>query len=181
MTEPLKIHEVKGRRDLVAPVVAAEIERLGTLYPSLDFGVAEIPPERKDGDNFCRTYGIDRRNGANCVVMEAVRADRRWFVAALLPVGMKMDIGGFVRRHVGARKLSVAALDRVLTYTQMEYGSITILGLPEDCIRLIDKRICAEEFVFVGSGLAKSKLRIPSAVFETGGSFDVVDGLAQEK
>ena len=125
--------------------------------------VAEIDPANMAGETFCATYGLAREHGANCVVMKATRASRAWYAAGLVPVGCRMDIGGAVRRRLGARIVSVAPLHEVLDVTAMEYGSITVVGLPADWAVLIDERLCNLDHVFIGSGYARSKLRVPGS------------------
>lgn len=160
---------------LTTPEVLADLERLPPLIRS-DAFLIEIDPNRLGGDEFCSDYGIPPESGGNCVVLEARRGDRCWYVAALVPVGYKMDIGGYVRRLVNARKTSVASLEGVLDATGMEYGSITAIGLPEDWTVLVDSRLAGQERVYLGSGRAKSKLCVPGHLFSSS-RFTIVDDL----
>lgn len=164
------------RPDLTAPPVFSELQKLVTPESAAEVFVVEIDPEKKGGDDFCQTYGVSPDDGANCVILEAKRGDRSWYVATLVPVGHRMDIGGAIRRLVNARKTGVASLEHVLEVTDMEYGSITAIGLPEDWTVLIDESIARREFVFLGSGRANSKLRVPGKIFNDP-RFTLVEGL----
>jgi len=169
----LELEPFKSRPDLLAAPV---FEALNTINAD-DVFVAEIDPSHMGGEEFCATYGVDQQDGANCVILEAKRADRTWYVATLVPVGHRTDIGGSVRRSLNARKLSVAPLEYVLSSSRMEYGSITVIGLPGDWTVLVDARLIYKPHLFIGSGKARSKLRVPGSIFSSGGNFVVVPEL----
>ena len=59
----------------------------------------------------------------------------------------------------------------------MEYGSITVIGLPPDWTVLVDERLTKKDRVFIGSGKARSKLMVPGAVLAKGPNFVVVPQL----
>ena len=173
MNSNLELRPFRSRPDLLAAPVFSALSAMDAdnVY------VAEIDPARMGGEDFCATYGVDREDGANCVVLEAKRSNQTWYVATLVPVGHRTDIGGSVRRSVNARKLSVAPLEHVLEATQMEYGSITVIGLPPDWTVLVDERLTKKDRVFIGSGKARSKLMVPGAVLAKGPNFVVVPQL----
>jgi len=175
--ESLTLIPFKERPDLIAAPVFEVLSSESSAVNSSEMLITEIDPAFKGGHEFCSNYGVDPQNGANCVILEAKRGDRAWYVAALIPVGARMDIGGAVRRSVNARKLGVAPLHAVLAATNMEYGSITAIGLPADWTVLVDNRVAAREFVFLGSGKAKSKLRVPGAFFVSNARFTIFPNL----
>ena len=161
--EALNLHHYAARPDLLAPPVLRTVEAVGDQAVKSEMFVAEINPANMAGETFCATYGVAREHGANCVVMKATRGNRTWYVAGLVPVGSRMDMGGTVRRRLGARVVSVAPLQEMLEMTAMEYGSITVVGLPMDWAVLVDAKLCNLDHVFIGSGYARSKLRVPGA------------------
>lgn len=154
---------IASAQNLLTP---STFEEANTSKVRHNIHVSPIDPIYKGGDDFCHHYKVPPEHGANCIVLQASRGDKKWFVATLVPVGCKMDIGGYVRRTVNARKLSVAPLQEVLDATQMEYGSITVVGLPDDWDILIDSRIAEKDYVFIGSGKVQSKLKVPGAFFK---------------
>ena len=89
-------------------------------------------------------------------------------------------MSGVVRKKMGARQVSVAPLDYVLSKTQMEYGSITPIGLPSEWLMFIDPKVLIHKHIVVGGGLVKSKLLIPSKALLDIPNAQVLDGLAKE-
>ncbi len=130
--------------------------------PVEEIMVAEIDPKFMGANELCQEYDIAPEIGANCVIIEAVRGEERTLAACLISVTCKRaDFNGVVRKHLNARRISMAPLDEVLNETKMEYGSITPFGLPEGWPILIDPYIISQDRIIIGSGLQKSKLSLP--------------------
>jgi prolyl-tRNA editing enzyme YbaK/EbsC (Cys-tRNA(Pro) deacylase) len=127
--------------------------------------VAEIDPAYMGGKELCEHYGVNPNEGANCVIVEAVYADHTNKVAVIVPVGYRTDLNGLVRKHLGAKKISLANLETVLAETGMEYGSITPFGLPGGYKILVDSRLMENEKIIVGGGRQVSKLLVPTSIF----------------
>src|SRR5580700_7991860 len=62
--------------------------------------VARIDPQFSDTANFCEHYDIAMGISANCVIVEAKRADRVWYGACLVLATNRADINGIVRRQL---------------------------------------------------------------------------------
>lgn len=120
--------------------------------------VAEIDPTLADTAAFCAHYDIGLDVSANCVVVEAKRADRVWHAACMVLATTRADVNGIVRKHVDARKISFAPMDTAVSLTRMEYGGITPVGLPDDWPILVDQRVADQRRVIIGSGIRGSKL-----------------------
>ena len=120
--------------------------------------VSEIDPDLADTAAFCEHYDIGLDMSANCVVVEAKRAERVWYAACLVLATTRADVNGIVRKHLGARKVSFASMDIAVSLTGMEYGGITPVGLPEDWPILVDQNVFDQERVVIGSGIRGSKL-----------------------
>lgn len=146
---------------LAAPVAAA----LAELQPALraEILVAEIDPQLADTAEFCARYDVALDRSANCVVLAARRDGRRWLAACVVLATTRADVNGVVKKHLGASKLSFAAMDDATAASAMEYGGITPLGLPADWPLLIDAAVVAADRVVIGSGLRRSKLSLPGA------------------
>lgn len=132
-----------------------------------DVLVAEIDASLADTAAFCETYDIGLDVSANCVVVEAKRADRTWYAACMILATDRADINGVVRRQLDARKISFAPMDTATSLTKMEYGGITPIGLPNDWQLLVDEAITKKEHVIIGSGIRGSKLLIPGSIFSS--------------
>jgi len=120
--------------------------------------VSEIDPGLADTAAFCEHYEIGLDVSANCVVVEARRADRVWFAACVVLAITRANVNGIVRKHLGARKISFAPMDAAVSLTGMEYGGITPVGLPDDWPILVDRNVIDQDRVIIGSGIRGSKL-----------------------
>ncbi|HEX4557618.1 MAG TPA: YbaK/EbsC family protein [Mycobacterium sp.] len=144
-----------------APDLVAEPVR-----PHLQDGlwVSAIDPDLADTAAFCDHYDVGLDVSANCVVVEARRAERVWFAACVVLATARADVNGIVRKHLGARRISFAPMDSAVSLTGMEYGGVTPVGLPADWPLLIDENVIDQERVIIGSGIRGSKLLAATGV-----------------
>lgn len=159
------------------PDLLAEPIRLQVQNGSLQSGVyvAAIDPELADTASFCVAYGISLDISTNCIIVEAKRADKVWYAACLILASDMIDVNGKVRRHLEARKISFAPKDIALKLTDMEYGGITPLGLPEDWPILADQKILTHDHVVIGSGIRGSKILTSTKVLASLSNIKVLD------
>jgi prolyl-tRNA editing enzyme YbaK/EbsC (Cys-tRNA(Pro) deacylase) len=155
-----------------APELVAE-----SVRPNLCDGlwVSAIDPGLADTAAFCEHYDVGLDISANCVVVEARRADRVWYAACVVLATTRADVNGIVRKHLGARKISFASMDTAVTLTGMEYGGITPVGLPDDWPILVDVNVIGQERVIIGSGIRGSKLLVTTDVLASLPSAEVLD------
>jgi prolyl-tRNA editing enzyme YbaK/EbsC (Cys-tRNA(Pro) deacylase) len=137
--------------------------------------VSEIDPGLADTAAFCAHYDIGLDVSANCVVVEAKRAERVWYTACMVLATTRADINGVVRKHVDARKISFAAMDTAVSLTGMEYGGITPVGLPSDWPVLVDRKVVDQGRVVIGSGIRGSKLLVSADVLAELPTAEVLD------
>lgn len=156
----LDFSDIKQHSELVAEPTKKAMD--GGLTDVL---VAEIDANLADTAAFCKAYDIGLDVSANCVVVEAKRADKTWYAACMILAINRADINGVVRRQLDARKISFAPMDTVISLTQMEYGGITPIGLPNDWQLLVDEAITKKGHVIIGSGIRGSKLLVPGSIF----------------
>ncbi len=162
---------------LAKPVV----EALSSLADADSVGVAEIDPKLSDTAAFCEHYKVEMSQSANCVVLEAKRADKSWFAACVILGSTRADINGVARRTLDARRVSFAPMEQAVAQTKMEYGAITPVGLPKDWSILIDKAVVDAEYVIIGSGIRGSKLAVPGRFLAALPNVTIVEGLAQPR
>jgi prolyl-tRNA editing enzyme YbaK/EbsC (Cys-tRNA(Pro) deacylase) len=155
-----------------APELVAEPVR-----PHLRDGlwVSPIDPDLADTAAFCEHYDIGLDVSANCVVVEARRADREWLAACLVLATARADVNGIVRKHLGARKISFAPMDSAVSVSGMEYGGITPVGLPADWPLLVDLNVMDQQHVIIGSGIRGSKLLAATEVLASLPNAEVLD------
>ena len=102
-------------------------------------------------------------------------------MAAVLVLGYtRADVNRTVRKALDVRKCSFMSMDDAVARTGMEYGGITPVGLPDDWPVLVDARVLEREAVVIGSGVRRSKLRLPGAATADLPGVQVLDGLAVE-
>lgn len=154
--------DVSLQPDLIAATTGEAIKQ----HSLQNVLVSNIDPNLADTAAFCEAYGIGTDVSANCVVVEARRADKTWYAACIILATNRADINGTVRRHLDARKISFAPMDKATSLTQMEYGGITPIGLPDNWQLIIDEAVMKQEHVIIGSGIRGSKLLVESSVFK---------------
>jgi prolyl-tRNA editing enzyme YbaK/EbsC (Cys-tRNA(Pro) deacylase) len=180
MKKSLQFHPAINQPQLVAPSVTDLLQNWSSPVAVEDIWVAEIDPAAAGGNDFCTQYGIPFDAGANCVVIEAVRNEKRTLAACVALVGYQMNFNGIIRKTLNARKVSLAPLSLVLEETKMEFGSITPFGLPSHWPILIDARILDASRIVIGSGLIKSKLSLPSQALANLAGSVIVEALASK-
>jgi len=126
--------------------------------------VASIDSSLSDTAAFCEHYRISMDVSANCVIVEAKRADRVWYAACIVLATTRADINGVVRKYLEARKVSFAPMEKTVEMTGMEFGGITPIGLPGDIPVIVDSHVTEAEYVVIGSGIRGSKLLVKPEV-----------------
>jgi prolyl-tRNA editing enzyme YbaK/EbsC (Cys-tRNA(Pro) deacylase) len=180
MTEDLQFEPAVNRTDLLPQSINELLKNWRGATPVEEILVAPIDAEFADSAKFCEHYGVDPKDGANCVVAVATRGENRTFAACLVPVNCRADLNNAARKTLGAKRVSFAPLDEVLKETGMEYGGITPVGLPENYPILIDSRIAEMQRLIIGGGFRKSKLSIPGKALVELPNVIIVEGLGKE-
>jgi prolyl-tRNA editing enzyme YbaK/EbsC (Cys-tRNA(Pro) deacylase) len=164
------------RADLLAPVVARALER----WPHADeVGVVEIDPELADTAAMTQAYDVPLASSANCVLVSGRRAGDERLAACLVRADTRADVNGLVKRTLDVRKASFHPMERAVAETDMEYGGITPVGLPEGVRLLVDRAVLDIDTVLVGSGVRRSKLLLPGRLTAALPGAEVLDGLGQ--
>lgn len=79
----LKFEPAVKRPDLVSSSITDLLKHWTASTPVEEILVAEIDPAFAGGNDFCSHYGISVGEGANCVVVEAVRGDEKTIAACI--------------------------------------------------------------------------------------------------
>ncbi|MFA6536313.1 MAG: YbaK/EbsC family protein [Candidatus Paceibacterota bacterium] len=144
-------------------------------------GVVEIDPSFSDTAQFCQKYKNEAGIVANCVILEAKRAEKVWYAACVILSNTRADVNGLARRTLDARKVSFAPMELAVEKTRMEYGGICPIGLPNDWPILIDKAVADLDYVIIGSGIRKSKIAVPGEILASLPNAQILVGLGQSK
>lgn len=171
----LDFEPVEEHLDLVSQKTRQALEA-GKLSNVL---VSAIDDKLSDTAAFCEYYDIGMDISANCVIVEAKRGDKVWYAACIVLATTRADINGVVRKHLDARKVSFAAMEKATASSGMEYGAITPIGLPADWPVLVDEAVTKTPHVVIGSGHRGSKLVVPGALLADLPNSKVLD-LAQK-
>jgi prolyl-tRNA editing enzyme YbaK/EbsC (Cys-tRNA(Pro) deacylase) len=163
---------------LAVPVAAALADASWPLAPDA-IGVTEIDPDLADTAAFCDRYGVPAEQSANCVVISGKREGDVRFAACLVLATTRADVNGAARRALDVRKASFAATDTAVELTGMEYGGITLIGLPSGWPVLVDAAVTATDAVVVGSGVRRSKLALTGKSLADLPGVVVMDGLGR--
>jgi prolyl-tRNA editing enzyme YbaK/EbsC (Cys-tRNA(Pro) deacylase) len=163
---------------LLTRPVADAVRNWRGAVPAQDLIHVDTDPEWADTATFVEHYGQDLlARSANCVVVAGKRGGESSLAACVVLSTTKVDVNGVVRRQLGARKASFAAMDTAVGETGMEYGGITPIGLPADWPVLVDAAVVDLPYVLIGSGTRRGKLIVPGkALAEVPGAV-VLDGL----
>jgi prolyl-tRNA editing enzyme YbaK/EbsC (Cys-tRNA(Pro) deacylase) len=144
-----------------------------------DVQVAEIDPAFAGGLELCAHYGLDQDSGGNCLLIEARRGADLTTAACLIPPGTRADLNGVVRRHLKARQVTMLDREHAIADSKMEYGSITVVGLPIDWPVLIDASLSDLPQLVIGSGRLRGKLRLPGKALTAMTGATVLTGLVR--
>ncbi|MGW2049736.1 YbaK/EbsC family protein [Streptomyces sp. NPDC001858] len=163
--------------ELPAPVADAVRDWSGSV-PADQLVYVDTDPQWADTAVFVEHYGRELlEQSANCVVVAGKRGGETTLAACLVLSTTRVDVNGVVRRQLGARKASFAAMDTAVGETGMEYGGITPIGLPAAWPLLVDSAVVDLPYVLVGSGRRRGKLLVPGKAFAELPGAVVLEGL----
>ncbi|WAZ20119.1 YbaK/EbsC family protein [Streptomyces cinnabarinus] len=163
--------------ELTAPVAEA-VRRWSGSVPADQIIYVETDPQWADTAVFVEHYGRELlEQSANCVVVAGKRGGETTLAACIALSTTRVDVNGAVRRQLGARKASFAAMDTATGETGMEYGGITPIGLPDGWPILVDSAVVDLPYVLVGSGRRRGKLLVPGKAFAELPGAVVLEGL----
>jgi len=173
----LDLRLAREARELLAAPVAAAIAELDEALAA-QISVAPIDPDLADTAAFCEAYGVALSDSANCIVVAGKRGDEVTYAACVVLATTRADVNTVVRKLLGARKVSFAAMDQATEFSQMEYGGITPLGLPSEWRILVDSRVIAVESAIIGAGIRGAKISLPGVVLASLPGVEVIEDLA---
>ena len=179
MIDTLELVPALSRPDLLAAPVLTALRGWEGQLPVERIAVAAIDPDVADTAAFSQRYGVPLDESANCVVIAGKREGVQRQLACVVLATTRADVNGLARRRLDVRKASFMAMDEAVVATGMEYGGITPIGLPPDWRVLVDAAVAAAESVVIGSGVRRSKLRLPGEMLAGLPGVEVVDGLGR--
>lgn len=174
----LELRPVVDVPELLASPVADAIVALDPGVAA-ELSVAPIDASLADTVAFCETYGISLDASANCIVVAGKRGDTVSYAACVVLATTRADVNGVVRKLLGARKISFAAMDEAISLTGMEYGGITPIGLPSGWRIFVDSRVADVDTAIIGAGIRAAKISLPGSVLASLPGIEVIEDLAR--
>jgi prolyl-tRNA editing enzyme YbaK/EbsC (Cys-tRNA(Pro) deacylase) len=137
----------------------AALERLGVGYEWLT-----CDPAYADTAAFCERYGYPAANAANTIIVVAKTEPRR-YAACVVTADRRLDVNRAVRGLMGAARVSFASPGEMNALTGMQVGGVTVLDLPADLPIFVDDRVMDLDYVILGTGGRRGKIKVaPSAL-----------------
>ncbi|MFC9653849.1 MULTISPECIES: YbaK/EbsC family protein [unclassified Streptomyces] len=162
----------------LTPPVADAVRAWSGDIPAERLVYVDTDPAIADTAVFAEHHGPELLDhSANCVVVAGKRGGESTLAACVVLSRTRVDVNGAVRRQLGARKASFAAMDTAVGETGMEYGGITPIGLPASWPLLVDPAVLDTEWVLIGSGRRRGKLIVPGKIFGSLPGAVVLEGL----
>jgi prolyl-tRNA editing enzyme YbaK/EbsC (Cys-tRNA(Pro) deacylase) len=136
------------------------------------FGVDD---SASDTAQFSERYGFGLEDCANTIVIR-YKKDGAEHYAALVGLGSRrLDVNGAVKAALGAQRISFAKREDAVSHSGMEFGGITVFGLPASWPVLVDAAVMTREQVVRGAGVRAAKLLLSPAVLQAHPGVTVAD------
>jgi prolyl-tRNA editing enzyme YbaK/EbsC (Cys-tRNA(Pro) deacylase) len=126
------------------------------------YAAMSCKPEWADTAEFCAHYGIAADEVCNTILV-ALKKTPRQVVACLVRADTRLDVNHKVAAAVGFKRMSFASAEETAELSSMEIGGVTLIGLPQSVVILIDDAVFERERVIVGGGNRTSKVRVEPA------------------
>ncbi len=144
----------------------------------IPFEVWPCDPELADTAIFCDHYGVALENSVNAILVRSKTGEKKFVVCVLLATD-RLNTNHTVRKKIGARKVSFASAEETREITGMEIGGVTPLCLPAELPIWIDEAVMQCEYVVLGGGNRRSKLKVDPRVLLQQPAAEVVADLAK--
>jgi prolyl-tRNA editing enzyme YbaK/EbsC (Cys-tRNA(Pro) deacylase) len=158
-----------------SPLVVGAIDR-----HSLIVEVVSCDPALADTAAFCAAYGVAPEDSANTIVVIGKGPDPAPLAACLVLATTRLDVNSAVKQQFGTKKASFAPQELACDATGMEYGGVTVVGLPELMPLWIDAAVMERASIIIGGGNRSTKLRLNPKELLKLPNVVVIDGLAKE-
>lgn len=142
----------------------------------ISFEIINIDPEFSDTAAFCERYAYPPENTCNTIIVVSKRGQKKYAVCVVL-ANTKLDVNKRVKNLLGTSKASFATSDEMAELTGMVVGGVTPFSLPAELPLYVDERIMSREWVILGGGSRRIKIKIAPEVFRKLGA-EIVSDLA---
>lgn len=108
--------------------------------------------------DFCAHYNYPHEQCANSIILSDKYGQQ--FAAFLVLATTKLDVNKTARSLMGGSHVSFARMDDATRLSGMEFGGISVVGLPETVPIFIDAAVFNQPLIILGGGNRLSKLCI---------------------
>ena len=140
-------------------VVVAALDNLGVPYERI-----EIDPAYADTAAFCDKYGYPVERSCNTIIVASKKEPKK-FVACVVLAHTRLDVNKRVTKLMGVPKASFATAEEMMALTGMQVGGVTPFSLPSGVPLYVDDRIMALDWVILGGGGRRLKIKVSPEVF----------------
>jgi prolyl-tRNA editing enzyme YbaK/EbsC (Cys-tRNA(Pro) deacylase) len=140
------------------------------------FEIIEIDPAYSDTTAFCAKYGYPPEQTCNTIIVTSKKGPLK-SAACVILANARLDVNKRVKNLLGVQKVSFASPDQMVALTGMEVGGVTPFSLPPALPLYVDAHVMNAEWVILGGGSRRIKIKLtPEVLVKLGG--EVVPGLA---
>lgn len=152
-------------------MVLAALGNLNVPYERI-----EIDPTFAATGAFCEKYGYPLERSCNTIIV-ASKKEPKSFVACVVLANTRLDVNKRVTKLMGVSKASFASAEEMMALTGMQVGGVTPFSLPPGIPLYVDDRVMALDWLILGGGGRRLKIKTSPEVFQKL-SAEVVSGLA---
>ncbi|MGH7322725.1 MAG: YbaK/EbsC family protein [Candidatus Rokuibacteriota bacterium] len=156
-------------------ITLAALERLGVPYEFL-----RCDPEFADTAAFCERYGYPPAQAGNTIIVASKKEPRK-YAACVVTATTRLDVNRAVRDLLGVSKVSFATAEEMAQLTGMRAGGVTVFGLPDGLPLFVDARVMALDYVILGTGGRRGKIKVAPEVLRRLPGARVIPGLALDR
>lgn len=120
--------------------------------------VFRVDPDASDTTVFSQRYAFGLEDCANTIIVRYKAGGAEHFAAVVGLGSRRLDVNGAVKKALEAKRLSFARPEDAAGFTRMEFGAITVFGLPKGCRVLVDAAVMERERIVMGAGFRNVKL-----------------------
>lgn len=103
-------------------------------------------------------YGIPMEDCANTIVVRYRKAGQEHYAAVVTLGSRRIDVNGALKAALQAQRISFASREFVVENSGMEYGGVTVFGLPPNWAVVVDEAVMTRTQVVMGAGIRAAKL-----------------------
>ena len=131
---------------------------------AVPYDLIEIDPAFADTVVFCEKYGFPLDHSCNTLMVASKKEPKRYAVCVVLAT-TRLDVNHRVKKLLGVPKVSFAPPEEMHAVLGMAVGGVTPFALPADLPLYVDERIMSLEWIILGGGGRRLKVKTSPEIF----------------